>query len=277
MICTKAIIPVAGFGTRRLPLTKAIEKSMVPVGNRPVIDYIVDDCVKAGITDIIFVVGENFEQLKTYFGTNKLLEEYLDAKGKAEQLEQVRQLSQKANFHYVVQDQHQPYGTATPLWLCRELIEPEEKFLFISGDQFYYQPDGSSEAAHMLAAAARAGTDAAMLAVEVPHEEVYKYGIVKTIQQDNVELFESIVEKPSVEDAPSNLNNGTFWLLDAGIFPYADAYMKEAHETEYYITDIANNYVADGHSMLVVRAKGEYLDCGTVEGWLKTNNRVLGN
>lgn len=275
MRCTKAIIPVAGFGTRRLPLTKAIEKSMVPVGNHPVIDYIVDDCVQAGITDIIFVVGEQHAQLKTYFGSNEALEAYLAQKNKPEQLQEVQQLSKKANFQYVVQDQNQPYGTATPLWLCRDLIEPDEKFLFISGDQFYFHADGGSEAAHVLQAAQDAGTDAAMLAVEVPWEEVYKYGIVKTQVKDGIELYESIVEKPAIADAPSNLNNGTFWLLDAGIFPYADIYMQQAHDTEYYVTDIANNYVADGHTMAVVRAQGEYLDCGTVEGWLKTNNRVL--
>lgn len=275
MNCTKAIIPVAGYGTRRLPITKSIEKSMIAVGNRPVIDYIVDDCVKAGITDIIFVVGEKFDQLATYYGRNELLEEYLKAKGKHQQLEEIISLSSKANFRYIVQDQHQPYGTATPLWLCRDMVKKDERFLYVSGDQFYYHPDGGSEAEHLLKSAEAAGTDSAMLAVEVPRDEVYKYGIVKTRKQGHVELYETIVEKPTVKEAPSNLNNGTFWLFDSAIFPYAEAYMDEPRDTEYYVTDVANNYVADGHTMATVRAKGEYLDCGTVDSWLHANSVVL--
>jgi UTP--glucose-1-phosphate uridylyltransferase len=276
MKITKAIIPVAGYGTRRLPITKAIEKSMLPIGNRPIIDYIVDDCIKAGIENIIFVVGENFEQLKTYFGRNELLEEYLEGKGKIAQLEEAKALSQKAKFHYIVQDQHQPYGTATPLWLCRDMVKPGEHFLYISGDQFYYQADGGSEAAHLIESARQAGTETAMLAVEVPHEEVYKYGIVKTRHEGDVELYESIVEKPTVEEAPTNLNNGTFWLLNDAILPCVETYMDEDRDSEYMITDIANSFVNQGHTMAVVHAKGEYLDGGSVEGWVHANNVVAG-
>src|SRR5687767_1023195 len=97
----KAIIPVAGYGTRRLPITKAVEKCMLPVGNRPIVDYVVEDCLKAGITDIIFVVSEQFEQLQNYYGNNELLEEYLKGKGKTAQLQEVRELARKAKFHYV--------------------------------------------------------------------------------------------------------------------------------------------------------------------------------
>src|SRR5690349_8132591 len=108
MTCNKAIIMMAGYGTRRLPITKALEKYMLPIGNRPVIDYIVEDCLKAGITEFIFVVGEEFDQLKRYYGQNQILEEYLEIKGKTDELEEVRRLNRKARFRYVVQDQYQP-------------------------------------------------------------------------------------------------------------------------------------------------------------------------
>lgn len=276
MIVKKAVIMVAGFGTRRLPITKAIEKCMLPIGNRPLIDYVVDDCIKAGVKDIYFVVGENFEQLKTYYGGHELLQEYLEAKGKTKELEDVLQLSKKAKFHYIIQDQHQPYGTTVPLWLCRDVIEPGEKFLFISGDQFYFNEQGESEAAHFLAEAERLATDSAMLVTEVPREEVYKYGVVKLKIQDGRELFDGIVEKPTVDNAPSNLNNCTFWLFDSTIFEYAERDIKLPHSGEYQVTDVANEYAGAGHSLAVIRAKGEYLDGGTVEGWLHANNRVLG-
>lgn len=275
MKVTKAIIMAAGYGTRRLPITKSIEKSMLPIGNRPLIDYVVKDCVDAGIKEIIFVVGENFEQLKTYFGRNQLLEEYLEAKGKHDQLKEAIALSEQAKFHFIVQDQHQPYGTTVPLWLCRDMFEPGEKFLFISGDQFYHHDDGGSETAHFLAQAQKAGTDAAMLVTEVDPSEVYKYGIVKLKTQHGVELFDGIIEKPSIKQAPSNLNNCSFWLFGTDIFEYAQRDMRRERTGEYQITDVANEYASEGHGLAVIRAKGQYLDGGTVEGWLKANNVVL--
>jgi UTP--glucose-1-phosphate uridylyltransferase len=273
----KAIIPVAGYGTRRLPITKAVEKCMLPVGNRPIVDYVVEDCIKAGIEEFYFVVGEEFAQLKRYYGRNLLLEEYLRAKGKTDELGEILALSEKATFHYVVQDQHQPYGTTTPLWLCRAMIGRGESFLFISGDQFYHNPDGTSEVAHFLAEANKLPVEGAMKVVEVPQEEVYKYGIVKCIEKDGYAVLDSIVEKPKVEDAPSRLNNATFFLFSDDIFHYAEKDMIRPHEGEYYITDVVTDYANDGHDVAVIKTKGEYLDGGTTEGWLHANNRVLGN
>lgn len=276
MNVTKAIILVAGFGTRRLPITKAVEKCMLPIGNRPLIDYVVEDCIEAGIKEVFFVVGENFEQLKTYYGRHELLEEYLGAKGKTNELQYIVDLSKKAKFHYIIQDQHQHRGTTVTLWLCKDVIAPGEQFLFIAGDQFYFNQAGESEAANFLNAAEKSGAESAMLVTEVPHEEVYKYGVVKLRVEDGKELFDGIVEKPSVEDAPSNLNNCTFWLFNDSIFKYAERDIKRPHTGEYQVTDVANEYATDGHSLAVIRAKGEYLDGGSVEGWLHANNRVLG-
>lgn len=276
IVCTKAIIPVAGFGTRRLPITKAVEKCMLPVGNRPLVDYVVEDCLKAGINEFIFVVGEEFTQLRRYYGRNTLLEEYLQDKGKTEDFEEVMDLSAKAKFHYVVQDQHQPYGTTVPLWLCRGLIGKGESFLFVSGDQFYHNPDGISESEHLLKEVAARGIQTAMKVVEVPREEVYKYGVVKYYTKNGVDLLDSIVEKPSVEDAPSNLNNATFYLLDSRIFEYAQKDIDRPHDGEYYVTDVVTDFAKAGNDVAIIKTKGEYLDGGTTEGWLYANNRLLG-
>jgi UTP--glucose-1-phosphate uridylyltransferase len=127
-----------------------------------------------------------------------------------------------------------------------------------------------------LQAAEESGAESAMLVTEVPREEVYKYGVVKLRVEDGKELFDGIVEKPSVAEAPSNLNNCTFWLFNDNIFDYAEKDIKRPHTGEFQVTDVANEYATDGHSLAVIRAKGEYLDGGTVEGWLHANNRVLG-
>lgn len=273
---TKAIIPTAGYGTRWLPITKAVEKNMMPIGNRPVIDYVVDDLIRAGITDIIFVVGENSAQLRAYYGDNEPLENHLKSHGKTEKLEEAKALRKKARFTYVVQDRYQPYGTAVPLWLCRNLIKSGESFLFVSGDNIYRHQKGSSEAQHLLKSAEKAGVNAAMLAVKVPYEEVYKYGVVKLRHEGKLDLYEYIVEKPKVEDAPSDLNNATFWLFTTEIFKYAIDYVGQHQSGEYLVTDVANNFVAAGNKIAVFKTKGEYLDCGSVEGWLYANHRMLG-
>jgi UTP--glucose-1-phosphate uridylyltransferase len=275
--CKKAIIAVAGFGTRRLPITKALEKCMLPVGDRPIIDYVVEDCLKAGIEEFIFVVGEDFQQLKRYYGHNQLLETYLEDKGKITELQEVQTLAGKARFRYIIQDQHQPYGTAVPIWLARYLVHPDEKVLVVFGDQFFYRKDGSSEIKDFIANAAATEAQAAMLAVEVPWETVSQYGIVSTVKQGNVELYEHIVEKPTREAAPTNLNNGSCFLFGHDIFPFLEQNVNTEQPGEHYITDALNAYAAAGNNIAVIRAQGEFMDCGTTDGWLYTNNRILGS
>jgi len=280
MACTKAVIPVAGFGTRRLPLTKAIEKCMIPVGNRPIIDYIVQDCIAAGITDIIFVVGESFEQLKQYYEPNLPLEKHLAQKGKTAELQAIQELGQGVRFHYVVQDSYQPYGTSVAVHVARDLIGADEQFAVICGDQFYYHQDGSSELDHLLQRMAAAGTRSAMLGVEVPLEETPNYGIIAgSPDSSNADIvrYDHIVEKPTTPaEAPSTLNNGSFYVLSADVLPYIAANVEREMPGEHQITDALNDYAKAGHALHVFTASGEYLDCGTVDGWLAANNRVIG-
>lgn len=275
MSVTKAIIPVAGYGTRWLPLTKAIEKCMMPVGNRPVIDYVVEDCRWAGIRDFIFVVGEEFSQLRRFYGHNQLLEEYLEDNNKTAELDMVRALRGKARFHFVVQDRYQPYGTATPLWLCRHLLRPDEQFLYVFGDNFFYRKDGTSELADFVAQATAGHAQAAMLANETPWDEVHKYGIVVTNKQGDRELYKHIVEKPRREAAPSNLNNSTFYLLSYDIIPFVEKNQTQSFEGEHLFTDVLNEYAQAGNDIEVIRAKGDYLDCGTVASWHRSVTTVL--
>jgi UTP--glucose-1-phosphate uridylyltransferase len=275
MKCTKAIIALAGYGTRRLPITKAVEKCMMPVGNRPIVDYIVDDLIAAGITDIIFVVGEQSEQIRTYYSHNALLESHLAEHGKAHWSETLSAISAKANYKFVVQDRYQPYGTSTPLWLAKELIEGGEQFLLLYGDNIFYNQDGSSAIADFLAGAETAGTKGAMLAVPVPDELVSRYGIVATRSQEGLELYDHIVEHPKVGEAPGNLNNAGCFLLDSTIFAYVERNMHESASKERMVIDPINEWVAAGNDTVVIRLKGEYLDCGTLEGWLHANNRMV--
>lgn len=276
--CKKAIIPVAGFGTRRLPITKAVEKCMLPVGNRPLVDYVVEDCIKAGVEEFYFVVGEEFAQLKRYYGHNQLLEEYLQRLGKTKALDEIDSISKKARFHYVIQDQHQPYGTAVPIALCSHLIGVDEQVLVAGGDDFTFNPDGSSELGRLLSAVAGSNVTAGMLVAEIPREEVGRYGTLQTRQDEQGNLlFEQIVEHASPETAPSNLINITKFVFDKAMMGYAKEVLERppAANGEYQLTEALNLYAQSGKPFLVLPVKGEYLDGGTTEGWLHANNRII--
>lgn len=268
MKLTKAIIAVAGYGTRRLPITKSIEKCMLPVGNRPIVDYLVEDCINNGLTDIIFVVGEQHEQIKNYYSdSNEQLEIYLETRGKNDDLAALQSIGRGATFRYVVQRQDHPYGTATAIALCADLIADDERVVFLAGDDFVYNPSGESGVTQLINGVG--DNPSGLLAAEIAHEDVNKYGVIE--MQDGA--FLRIVEKPSVDDAPSNLINISKYVFDKDVVNHAVTVLQHpAANGECQITDALNMYVADGKKALVVRATGEYLDGGSPKGWLHANN-----
>lgn len=274
---TKAIIAVAGYGTRWLPVTKALEKCMIPVGDRPIVDYAVDNCIKAGITDIIFVVGEQSHQIRTYYGHNQGLEDHLVEHKKIDALMDISDLKTKARFHYVTQGSNHPYGTNVTLWLARNYIKPGEQFLFMFGDNIHYSANGDSVVAQLIAQANEAGASDAMLTVEVPHDRVQHYGIVDVEQRNGREYYKRIQEKPKPEEAATNLNNAGCFLLRDDVFASAKRCMeqKDAKTGEHLLTDTINWYREAGNEILAVRSNAEYLDCGTVPEWVAANNRVV--
>lgn len=272
MSVTKAIIPVAGWGTRRLPITKAIEKCMLPIGNIPVIDFVVQDCLRAGITDIYFVVSGEAEQLRNYYSRNITLEAHLSQKGRDDIIDTIRP-PEDVQFHYVPQDMDDDrYGTTVPVWLCRDSIKEDEQVLVIMGDQFFYRRDGGSNAADLISLVSGSGLKVGLFGVPVPLEEVQKYGV---IEKDERGYYRRIVEHPKPDEAPSNLNNASFYLFDNVMFDYFAQDMELPHTGEYMIIDPINRYVNDGNNIIVGEAKGEYLDAGTVDGWLHANQVVL--
>jgi UTP--glucose-1-phosphate uridylyltransferase len=270
MKITKAIIPVAGWGTRRLPITKTIEKCMLPIGNRPLVDYVVQDCLAAGINELIFVVGEDSTQLQDYYRSNITLNDYLKKKGKTAELELVAPLKD-VSLHFITQPSYGKYGSAVPVGLASEYIEEGESALVLMGDDFIWNEDGSSEAARLIEAASDDG--AAMLGVNVPREEVSKYGVLKLSEAGE---YESIVEKPNVDETPSTLINISKYLLPKHVIDACVDVAANPARGEYEITDVVNQFAQNGGRINVVEAKGRYLDGGSVEGWLQANNVVLG-
>lgn len=267
----KALIPIAGYGSRMLPITKAIEKSMLPVGTRPVIDYAVEDVIKAGITDIYFVVGEGSRQVQDYYSENPQLQTYLETHNKTDKIPLITPPA-GVTFHYITQPSTGGYGTSIPVGLAADLIAEDESALVIMGDQFFLREDGGSNAADLIAYVKSKGAQAGLLGVPVPPEDVSKYGI---IEKDNQDRFVQIVEKPAPEDAPSTLNNASFYLFDKRLFELAKTLPANPVRGEFEITDAINAYVAEGGSIIVGEAHGEYLDAGSPDGWLRAINTVM--
>jgi UTP--glucose-1-phosphate uridylyltransferase len=265
-----AIIPVAGYGSRMLPITKAIEKCMLPVGNRPIIDYVVQDCLKAGVTNIIFVVGEGSEQLQKFYGNHPALEQYLKDQGKDSYLPLI-QPPTGVTFSYVEQAQGGKYGTAVPVALAAGLVAGEDQVLVLMGDDFIWNADDSSEVGRLLAAISDPG-EGGLLGVPVPQQDVSRYGVIKANQAG---VFESIVEKPSPEAAPSNLINVSKYVLPTSLIAKIAEYVaRDDVEGEYMITEPINEWVGNGGVMRVTSAQGQYLDGGNPTGWLHANNYV---
>lgn len=270
MSINTAIIPVAGWGTRRLPITKAIEKCMLPIGNRPIVDYVVEDCIKAGINHIIFVVSEQSEQIRNYYSNNSALNDYLEKAGKTGLLDQLK-LPEGVGFEFVVQPQNGKYGTAIPVALAASQYNVENGAVVLMGDDFIYHADEKSEVARLLE---KAGDRSSLLGVEVSQNEVSRYGVLELDQDNN---FRSIVEKPEVSNAPSNLINVSKYVMDSELLKCVTDYANDnSVEGEYYITEPINNYVSSGGAVKVVKAEGEYLDGGSLDGWLHANNVVCG-
>jgi UTP--glucose-1-phosphate uridylyltransferase len=271
---TKAIIPVAGWGTRRLPITKIIEKSMLPVGNRPLVDYSVQELIKAGITDIYMVIS-NVEpcQVQEFYRDNLALNDYLVERGKADRLALAKTLPDHVKIHYTTQDPAGRYGTAVPIALVVEEYNLDEPVLVFMGDDFVWNPDGES-AAESLIHSLQSENESAILGVEIPREKVDKYGVLSV--QDG--KLVDVVEKPSVEEAPSNMINVSKYIMSRDLLHRVVNYVKSHDfgplDQEYLVTDPIDEYIKEGGIMRVAPTTGEYLDGGSVEGWVHANNVV---
>ncbi|MDB5176930.1 MAG: putative UTP--glucose-phosphate uridylyltransferase [Candidatus Saccharibacteria bacterium] len=267
---TKAIIPVAGWGTRRLPITKSIDKCMMPVGNRPIVDYVVRDCIKAGITEIFFVVNKGSTQLQNYYSDNPALTQFLEYNGKQDLMELARP-PQHVTFHYVEQDANQKYGTAVPVSLVVPLLKKGDTVALMMGDDFVYNRDGSSELVKLMAATPDGGSS--MLSATVPEDQVDRYGVID-FNEDNG-TFQAIIEKPTVGQAPSNQINISKFILNYDMLSRVYNHCLIELSGEYFITDPISQAVLDKQIMTVVPIEGEYLDCGNVHGWLHANEVIV--
>ncbi len=250
----KAIVAVAGSGTRLLPATKSMPKEMLPIIDKPAIQIIVEELVEAGIEDIILVTKWDKKPLEDHFDHSWALENELEKSGKMEKLEQVRRIADLANFVYV--RQKGPYGNGTPLLSAASLVD-DEPFVYAFGDDLVKSKVSFTK--QMVDEYAQHGRP--MVGVQkVPESDVNRYGIVKL--KEGTQEMESIVEKPSIEDAPSQLAQFGRFILDQDII---DALRETSigKGNELWLTDAIELYLKKGGIVRVREIQdGKWLTTG---------------
>jgi UTP--glucose-1-phosphate uridylyltransferase len=227
----KAVIPAAGLGTRFLPATKAQPKEMLPVVDTPAIQYVVEEAVAAGIDDILIITGRNKRAIEDHFDRNVELEIELQAKGKDEELAEVRRLADLADIHYVRQGE--PLGLGHAVSVARKHVG-DEPFVVMLGDDLMDRPDLLRS---MIDVHDRTGRSVVAL-MEVPGPEIALYGCAAASPgpEDGLVKIEGLVEKPAPEDAPSNLAVIGRYLFSPSIFD-ALAKVRPGRGGEIQLTD----------------------------------------
>ena len=270
---TKAIIPVAGWGTRRLPITKIIEKSMLPVGNRPLVDYSVQELVEAGVKDIYMIVS-NVEpcQVRAYYSDNLALNLYLKERGKEDRLEKAKTIPDDVKIHYIAQDPSQKYGTAIPVAIAAEEYNLNEPVYVFMGDDFIWNPGGESSA-ETLRKAIKDPSESALIGITSPEEALLNGGAL-TIEDGRIT---KITEKPTKEQV-TGIASVSKYIISPKLMEEIVEYVHQNDfgplDQEYMITDPFYTYIEKGGIFRPAKTEGQYLDGGTLEGWVHANNVV---
>jgi UTP--glucose-1-phosphate uridylyltransferase len=263
---TKAVFPVAGLGSRFLPATKAQPKEMLPIVDKPLIQYAVEEAVAAGITEMVFITGRNKRAIEDHFDKAYELETELEAAGKKQLLDLVRNVIPK-HVNCIFIRQSQPLGLGHAV-LCAKPVVGTEPFAVLLADDFMDVPEGEkSVMAQMTEVYEREGLS--VLAVQdVPRAETRQYGIVSATEyQPGLERVNAIVEKPDPDSAPSTLAVVGRYVLSNRIFECIENLGKGAGG-EIQLTDgIAA--LMQRESVLAYRYRGQRFDCGSKLGYLK--------
>ncbi|NMB56373.1 UTP--glucose-1-phosphate uridylyltransferase [Candidatus Beckwithbacteria bacterium] len=261
---SKAIIPAAGIGSRFLPWTKSVPKEMLPIIDKPVIQYIVEECVQAGIDQIAIITDSKKRAIDDYFDNDPSLEYQLEKAGKLKELEEIRKISNLADFVYI--RQKGPYGNATPVVSAKRFIG-NDPFVVLWGDQFIWANPSRLKQCLEVFERFNAPTFSALPVEDYQKKSV---GIGKTVKlEDNIYKLEEIVEKPGIDKAPSNLMISGVYILTPDIGPILEN-LKPGKDGEYWLVDAINLLLKQREGYAVEIKNGKYYDTGRKLEYHKT-------
>ena len=260
----KAVIPVAGMGTRLLPLTKSVPKEMLPIVNKPAIQYVIEEAVKAGFEDILLITGRHKRAIEDYFDKDMLLESFLRSRGKLKELDIVEHVSKLADLTYI--RQKEPKGLGDAVLTARRYISEDYFALLLGDDIFWGSPPviGQLEQYH-------SDVHAGIIAVKsVGRSEVSRYGIVRL---DSNNRIVGAVEKPDPESAPSNLAIMGRYILPSEIFDYLME-IPPGKGGEVQLTDAIEAMLSEGHWYYAKEIAQDRYDVGNIPSWLHANIEI---
>jgi len=277
MKVTKAVIPAAGFGIRFLPITKSQPKEMIPVVDTPVIQYVVEEAVNSGITDILMIIGRGKRAIEEYFDRSWELEKNLEEKGKIELLERIKSITSMANIHFVWQKELLGLGHA--IMHARTFVG-KEPFAVLLGDTLM---DGNNIPVTKQLIEKFQKYQKSVVALErVPKELTHRYGVMDGIEvEKDFYKANDFIEKPMPENTPSDLVIASRYIFTSEIFDYLDR-TKPGLGNEIQLTDAMHSMLNE-HEMYGYRFDGVRYDIGNKLDFIKTNlifglkNQEIGN
>ncbi|KKU23079.1 MAG: UDP-glucose pyrophosphorylase [Candidatus Woesebacteria bacterium GW2011_GWC2_47_16] len=268
----KVVIAAAGYGTRFLPATKNQPKEMLPIIDKPIIQYLVEEAVEAGIEDVILVTRSGQSAIENHFDTNFELEHFLEHNGKEELLGKVRTISRMANYVYVRQHKYLPYGNGSPLLTVKDLIGKNERFIYMFGDDLVSSKTPCTK--QIMDYSDKRGNSVTVAVQEVPQAEVSRYGIYKLAPGSKDRVLDA-VEKPDPKSAPSRLAQfGRFVLNHQIIDILQEKYEKNdlGKDEELWLIDAIIEY-AKKNPVYAAKIKGEWMTTGDPLRYMKTQVR----
>lgn len=270
---TKAIITDAGFASRYLPITKTMPKAMLPLGNKPIMQYIVEECVEAGIEEIIIVATPEGKPIyKDYFNNSvNRIRKQLAAQGKSDRYEPVQHVMDYPKIVVTTQDPSLPYGNGSPVASAKKFVNNEEAFLVMYSDDIVFGNPGDAKTL-VEAYQADPSAEAIIMSQEVDKSVVSKYGII-SFKKDSDNQLGNIVEKPGPKDAPSKLASYGRYLLKPSIFEFLDE-NNIGKDDELWTVD-AITQIARNRKVLVEKTHGRWMTTGDPENYFKAHLKFV--
>lgn len=265
MSIKKCIITAAGLGTRFLPFTKSIAKEMLPIIDRPNIEYLIREAKNSGIEEVIIIVSKSKPEIEDYFKRNIELENILISDGKIKEANEIKEIAELVKIKFVLQEK--PIGLANALYVAKQEINGED-FALILGDDLIYS-DGVPALKQLIDAYEK--YDSNIIGVQkVDHDKVNKYGIVAPKSDIKGSVFElsDLVEKPKIEDAPSDYAIIGRYIIKNNLFNYIEN-LKPGKNNEYQLTDAFKMSLNDNNSICACVIDGERFDIGDKKGFVE--------
>ena len=262
----QAIIPLAGLGTRLLPLTSVIPKELLPINGKPGLEYILDECIEAGIKEIIFIISSKKKIIKKYFNNDVFFKKIIKLKKKDKRIKseysKIKKIKKMIKFVY----QNSPKGTGDAVLKCKKLIK-SKYFLMLLPDDLIINKNCSSDMIKLH----KKFRSSIIASKKVSKKDVSRWGIFKLKKIDKINfLINDVIEKPNITKAPSNYAVIGRYILPSKIFSILKN-QKPGKNDEIHITDAIRTLVYNKNKFIGHTFAGKYLDCGTMKGYINSS------